>query len=73
MVSVYACYEDGKDINIPHITKITYAGYDKKVDVSEENLSTHCFPIGKPLWLYSNDGISVINGTGLRLVEVRNE
>ena len=73
MVSVTACYEDNDCRTFSHITKISYNGYDEVIEVSEEKLITHSFPIGVPLWLYSDNGVAVIHGSGLRCVVIVKE
>lgn len=73
MVSVLVTYEDGKCNEHLHITRISYNGSNKTMDIPENDLITHHFPIGKTLWLHSSNSVSVVSGSGLRLVDIRQE
>lgn len=73
VVSVVVTYEDGASATFQHVVKIRYSAPSKNVEVAENDLTTHGFPIGRALWLQTDNGSISINGTGLRFVDVRKE
>jgi hypothetical protein len=71
----YFCvtYEDGRYFECSHITSVTYTGSDGLITIPENELTEHCFPFKKTLWLHSNQGTYSVCGTGIRAIECRKE
>lgn len=66
-------YDDGAVFSYAHVIEVSYAGSSSLITVPTEQLANHSFPVGKYLWLRTNTGSLSVNGSGVRLVEVRKE
>lgn len=65
-------YTDGNKLKCERIKSASYVS-GSRVDVSEQNLATHAFPLGKDLWLFTETGSFCVSHDGLRCIEVTNE
>lgn len=73
MVSIIVTYEDGTSRMFEHVVKIRYSGTNKSVEIADDELISSSLPVGRSLWLFTNNGTISVNGTGLRFVEARKE
>lgn len=72
MCTVTFTYADGKILDCEHIKSACYMS-GSRIDVSESELPTHPFPLGKPIWLFTESGSFGVSHTDLRCVEVTAE
>ena len=73
MYYVVATYTDGKFVECLHVTEISYNGANALKTVTADEIPSHKFPIGKTLWLKTNNGCISIAGDSLRVIEIRSE
>lgn len=69
----YIKYEDGTSIECQDVVEARYNGADKNVIVSNDEISSHLFPLGKALWLKTETGTYSINGNGIRFITVERQ
>ena len=65
-------YADGSKIKCERVKSAAYSS-GSRVNVSENELVTHPFPMGKALWLFTETGSFCVGHDGLRCVEVTTE
>jgi len=73
MYSFTFYYEDGSNHLFEHIIKAKYSNGSKAINVSGDELSTHCFPIGRTIYIFSDSANYSINGNQLRFIAVLKE
>ncbi len=73
MYSFSIRYEDNSLIERCHVVEASYNGAKSLITVSEEELGTHLMPVGKTIWLRTDNGTFVANGSGIRAISVIKE
>lgn len=63
-------YADGGELDYEHVKSASYTSAKGQVCVSEQELITHAFPLGKVLWLFSESGSFCASDDGLRCIKV---
>jgi len=67
------CYRDGTEISFENITNVRYFNGEKNIEVSENELLTHCFPTKCTLHLFTNGFNRSVSGKFLSYIEVQKE
>ncbi len=65
-------YTDGHSVICEHVKTATYMPADM-VKVDEQSLTTHEFPLDKPIWLFAESRSYCVSADGLRSITVEIE
>ncbi len=70
MVNFEIRYTDDKLLQVGSVVEAIYTNSSKTCVVKEEDLTRHCFPIGRSLWLYTTNGSVAVSGDSIRSIQV---
>lgn len=73
MCSFTIWYVDGKYVECKNITSACYISSGSRVEVQEDKLLSHGFPVDRPIWLKSEKQSFCIGGKDIRYIEIVEE
>ncbi len=65
-------YTDGRTVTCEHVKKASYVS-DGGINVDEQSLTTHEFPLDRTIWLFAETKSYCVSNDGLRSITVEAE